>query len=354
MAFTPLTGSQPISYASARNVYRNSARESLAGGVPVFYAPYYANANYTSGYGGPRYKFGYTYYNSPYPDNTYYGNCTWWCWARLYETMGTALDGYGNAQNWYSRYTGSKDTNANNIQAGDIIVLNDSNLGHVMFVERVVGNTITISQSAYSQRSVWRDMACLVTTYSKSEIYQGNQIDMYKNLDSPAWETVIGVIHTGGTSPTPPGPTPTTTPSVSVSPSSASATMNADATYVDFNFTITVTGIPEDETASDAISFSSNCFRYAYTTGWIYSSYTVSGVTYRTGVRSLIVRYERLHDYAYTDTAYMYYRKTFSNGSVNSSTPMYITIRESSNDDISIISSILLKRRKKRFNVVIN
>lgn len=205
MAFTPITTNQSISYAENRTQYRNSARESLAGGTPVFFTPSTATLN-DYGYGGPKYKYGYTYYNSPAPENTYNGNCTWWCWGRLYQTMGTSLPNYGNAVNWYSSYTGSKDTNASNIQPGDIIVFSDSGAGHVMFVEDVSGNTITISQSAYSTRSIWQGKSCLVTQYTKGEIYAGNQIDMYRNLDSSYNVTVVGVIHTGVT-PTPPTPT---------------------------------------------------------------------------------------------------------------------------------------------------
>lgn len=347
MAFTPITASQPISYVMSRTDYRNSARETLAGGTPVFFVPMSATLN-DYGYGGPKYQYGYTYYNSP---SNIYGNCTWWCWGRLHQTMGTSLPNYGDANNWYSRYTGSKETNANNIRAGDIIVLDDGDAGHVMFVEQVSGNTIYITQSAYSSRSVWSGMACLANTYQKSEIVAGNRIDMYKGLDSAYYQTVVGVLHTGESGPTP--PTPTTTPAVSVSPSSYTTTIDENSTYVDVTFTITVTGMPEDEYANDAISFSSNCYRYAYTTGWKYSTYTVSGVTYKTGTRSLIVRYDRLHDYAYTDTAYMYYRKTFSNGSVNNSTPIYVTIQAKAQDtDMNTLYAFCLKRRRKKKGTV--
>ena len=341
MAFTPILANQPISYVISNSHYRNGARENLAGGTPVFFVPTNASLN-DYGYGGPKYQYGYTYYNSP---STIHGNCTWWCWGRLYETMGTYLPNYGDAYNWYSRYTGSKETNANNIQAGDIIVFSDNSAGHVMFVEQVSGNTIYISHSAYSSRSVWSGRACMVNNYQKSEITAGHSIDMYKNVDSAYYVTVIGVIHTGGSTP----PTPTTTPAVSVSPPSYTSTMTGSQTYIDFQFTITVTGIPQNEDASNAISFSNNCYRYAYTTNWVYTTYTVSGVTYRRGTRSLIVRYDRLHDYAYTDTCYMYYSKSFSNGSVNSTTPMSITIQRKNTLTPPLIGA--LKRKKKRFTI---
>lgn len=342
MAFTPILQNQPISYAAGRTAYRNSARETLAGGSPVFFSPKNTTLN-DYGYGGPRYQYGYTYYNS---SSRYEGNCTWWCWGRLYETMGTALPNYGDASNWYNRYTGSKETNANNIQAGDIIVFTDGGAGHVMFVEQVSGNTIYISQSAYSTRSIWTGRSCIVGNYLKSDIYAGSSINMYKGTgDSAYYQTVIGVIHTGGSSP---GPTPTASPAISVSPSSYTTVMDEDSDYVDMSFTLTVTGIPENEDASDAISFL-NCYRYMYTSNWVYTNYSYGGDIYRQGVRSLIVRYDRQHDYAYNATCYMYYRKTFSNGSINNTTTMNVTVKAKNTIDeqmIEIINAVKKKRRR--------
>lgn len=117
-----------------------------------------------------------------------------------------------DAHNWYNNYAnigGSVSRNANNIQAGDIICLErDGTAGHVAFVEKVEGSTVYISQSAYSTRNVWDGMACLCTTYDKADIYQGNGLNIYKDLDSAYTEYVVGVLHTGGKSPGPEPPTP--------------------------------------------------------------------------------------------------------------------------------------------------
>lgn len=323
MGFTPLTSSQPISYASSRSSYRNSARESLAGGSPVFFNP----SNYSLnqyGYGGPRYKYGYTYNNCPSPERNYNGNCTWWCWGRLNQTMGTYLPNMGDAKYWYDNYSGEKYRNANNIQPGDIIVFTDNSAGHVMFVEKVDGNTITISQSAYSTRSVWSGMACLVTTFSKSDIYQGNSINMYKDLDSAYYQEVIGVIHTGEDSP---GPTPEPVePEISIVPSSYAVTMTAEEDYVDFPFDITITGIPTGESVSGGNTYP-GLSRVA-NTGWSYSSYVVDGVIYRRATKSQTLRYERESDGEYVTTKHMYFNLTFSNGSINTDTPMTITVEK--------------------------
>lgn len=317
MAFTPILSNQSISYASSRSEYRNSARETLAGGTPVFFSPSYATLN-DYGYGGPRYRYGYTYYNS---GSNIYGNCTWWCWSRLYETMGTGLPNYGDGKYWYDSYNGAKDRNANNIQPGDIIVFTDNDAGHVMFVEKVDSDgTIHISQSAYSSRSVWSGMSCLVNTYNKSEIYQGNSINIYKNIDSAYYQTVIGVIHTGESGPT---PTPDT-PEITISPSSYNVTMDENSTYVDFPFDITISGIPYGESVAGGNTYP-GLSRIA-NTGWTYTSYTSEGVVYQRATKSQTLRYEREQDIAYTTTKHMYFNIDLSNGSIHSDTAMVINV----------------------------
>lgn len=346
MAFTPLTAGQPVSYALSRSAYRNSIRESYWGS-PVLYNPVNWPYNTTGGFGGPKYLEGYNYYNSP---ETIKGNCTWWCWGRLYETIGTYLtqsDGssMGDAMYWYDRYSGDKDRNANNIRAGDIIVLTDSDAGHVMFVERIVGDTITISQSAYSYRSVWDNMACLVTTFSKSEIFQGNLINMYKNLDSSAaWETVVGVIHTGTDSPTPPEPGGDETPTISIYPSGYNSIMYPDEDYEDFAFSIYVTGIPSGYTASGNNTYP-GLDRVA-NTGWSYEDYVADdGNTYRRAHKNQTLRYHREQNTAYDTVKYMYFNFSFPNGNASSTTPMTIHVRAKPN------TFKHMKKRKKRFTL---
>lgn len=348
MAFTPILSDKSISYVRNNPYYRNAPREARWGS-PVFFAPPDRAFDY-NGEPGPKYLYGYNYDNST---SAYYGNCTWWCMGRLLETgCQTNVNwGIGDAKYWFNNWTGSKDINANNIQAGDIIVFSDSSAGHVMFVEQVTSTTVYISQSAYSTRSIWYDKACKVNTYLKSEIYSGASINIYKGYGISSYETVVGVIHTGGSTPPTP-PTPGSTPTVSVSPSSYTGILDENSSYLDMAFTITVSGIPENENAQSAISFSNNCYRHMYTSNWTYTTYTVNGVTYQTGVRSLIVRYDRLHDYAYSDTAYMYYNKTFSNGSVSNTTPMNITIQATS-DDISYLYAFLKKKDGRRKKVKI-
>lgn len=198
MAFTPILTDQSISYAENRPAYyRNSRREDLWGSPVYFVPPNYDENQY--GEPGPKYAYGYNYNNST---SNYLGNCTWWCMGRLLDAgyNGSITFGIGDAKNWYSNYSGNKDTNVNNLRAGDIIVFEDANnpgdSGHVMFVEQISGSTVRISQSAYSTRSVWSGKSCLVNTYIKSELSYGNNVDMYRNIGSAYYEKVIGFLHT--------------------------------------------------------------------------------------------------------------------------------------------------------------
>lgn len=277
------------------------------------------------------------------------GECTWYAYWRVQEggytppcwQSGSGSSGtgkYRNAAEWLDHYRNpwvTKSTSYTPV-AGDIAVFNTADgFGHVCVIESVSGSTAMISDYNIS----------LNHTFSYRSWTIGGGIG--------STGTLLGYLHYPSS--TPPGPTPTTTPSVTFSPSSYTQTMTGDENYIDFNYTITVTGIPNDDNANSGISFSSNCYRYAYTSNWVYTTYTVSGVTYKTGTRSLIVRYDRLHDYAYTANAYMYYQKTFSNGSVDESTRMRITINESSGleEELLAVISVYLDKKKHKVNVKI-
>lgn len=328
MAFTPILQDLAISGIKYNTNYRNANRESLAGS-PVYYAPSNWPLGSGGGYGGPKYvqiEPGqppyYNYNNSP---SNIYGNCTWWCCARLMETMGIILGGLGHAENWYDNYSGNKSRNADNINSGDIIVYSDNSDGHVMFVESVSGDTIYISHSAYSSRTFWSGYACRVGNFQKSEIRYGNSVNIYSGRDTAAYYcNVVGVIHTGAPGP---GPTPEPVePEISIVPSSYSVTMTAEEDYVDFPFDITISGIPTGESTSGGNTYP-GLSRVA-NTGWSYSSYIVDGEIYRRATKSQTLRYERESDGEYVTTKHMYFNLTFSNGSINTDTPMAITVEK--------------------------
>lgn len=324
MAFTPILSDLEISSIRYNTNFRNANRESLAHGTPVYYTPSNWPSGIWGGYGGPRYKEGYTYDNCPYPENTINGNCTWWCCGRLQDTMGTTLSNMGDAYEWYNNYNGNKSRNANNINPGDIIVFRGGD-GHVMFVEKVSGNTIYISHSAYSTKTFWIGYACRVATFQKSEIVEGNSVNIYSGRDTGAfYNTVEGVIHTGAPGP---GPEPgTETPTITITPSSYSKTITTGETYADFQFSIRIEGIPSGYTVRGGNTYPG--LDRVYNTGWSYTDYTVDGVTYRRATKTQTLRYYRESDSAYVTRKYMYFNLSFPNGSINSTTLMTITVEE--------------------------
>ena len=346
MSFTPILSDLAISSISGNANYRNASREAQWG-TPVYFTPS-SYAIGVNGYGGPKYQEGKNYNNST---SSIHGNCTWWCCGRLLDAQGTHIEynmspAIADAKNWYAYYTGTKYTNANSIVQGDIIVLSDSGAGHVMFVEYVNGNTVYISESAYSTRAVWNGYACRVTSYQKSEIYAGASLDMYKGFDSAYYLTVVGIIHTGSDSPTP--PTPTTVPTITVTPSSYSVTMQSAEDYKDFSFSISITGIPSGESASGGNTYPD--LSRVYNTGWTYTNYTVGGVQYQTATKQQTLRYYRVGSGAYTTTKHMYFSKTFSNGSINSDTPMYINVKAKFSLT-AILGKVARKRKRMLYEI---
>lgn len=201
--FIPLLESQPLSYAYNRPQYfRNKARED-AWGSPVYFVPS-TNIFDEVGQAGPGYEYG-----KPYNvDQGMYGNCTWWVMGRCHEVSGIILkECVGDASGFYAKYSGKKDGGSltsgvyfgDTIKAGDIIVFADSTsklgTGHVIFVEKVDGNTLTVSESGYSHNASYKGMACLVYTLDKTKFKCGASISL--RPQSPYSEIIYGVIHTG-------------------------------------------------------------------------------------------------------------------------------------------------------------
>ena len=340
MSFTPILNDQTISYVRYKTDYRNMSREAYWG-VPVYFTPKNLSENEGGGYGGPRYYPDYNYDNSP---ETTHGNCTWWCCGRLKEAEGIQLPaGLGHGKDWYDSYSnigGTVSTDQTSIVAGDIICLSGGSYGHVMFVEKVSGDTVYISESAWSDRSVWQGYACRVTNYTKTQLTPGNYVDMYKNIDTAPYNMkVIGFLKTGGAGPTP--PTPTATLTIQITPSSYTQTMSSSQSYVDFPFSIVISGIPDGETVSGGNTYPG--LNRVANTGWTYTDYQLNGVTYRYATKTQTLRYLREYNWGYTTTKYMYFNITKSTGTISSTTPMYITVQAKGGFNIA---SWILKRKK--------
>lgn len=101
------------------------------------------------------------YYNAtlnPFFPNNPMPNCTAYAWGRAYEITGTRPTlNTGNAQFWYDNngsYPNANDRYARGQtpKLGAIACWNYSDGGHVAVVEKIEGNTITLSQSAWRGR----------------------------------------------------------------------------------------------------------------------------------------------------------------------------------------------------------
>ena len=292
------------------------------------------------------------------------GNCTWYAMGRSSEIAGVNLydqfRGSYEAGNWTNIWIGNPAQTSGPIDyhLGDILIYS----GHVEIVEEINGNTLTISYSAYSsynpqsqygtffgvryrQKMDFGDPASDSGDPS-SRFTRNNGQQYYLN------EPLIGIIHNPYVDDDPPippdPPTPVTTPVLVIDPASYTATMTGNQQYIDFTFDIEVTGIPAGEVASGGNTYPG--LIRIYNTSWHYDDYTVGGVTYRRANKRETLRYLRESIGAYTITKYMYYAKTWTNGSVSQTVPMYITV-EASSEMIAIITRILKDRRERRAHI---
>lgn len=254
--------------------------------------------------------------------------CTWYAYWRVQEGFnmtdppcwfsGSGSSGYGaytDAKYWGDHYRSPwvfyAGQNYSPV-AGDIIVFT-GNFGHVVVVEeKNLNGTYVITDY---------NLIAGTHTFGRKTDYT------FPNTISGAiYSTgaVIGVLHyPSSTPPTP--PTPTTTPSITITPASYTRTMASSQNYLDFTFDIEVTGIPDGESASGGNTYPG--LTREYNSGWTYTNYTVSGVTYRTATKRQTLRYTREYATSYTITKHMYFNYTFSNGSLSTDTPMYITVQ---------------------------
>lgn len=273
------------------------------------------------------------------------GNCTWYAMGRSAEIANRNLysefRGSYDAQNWNNIWIGNPAQTSGSItyKLGDILVYSTSGggAGHVEVVEEINGNILTISYSAYSSYTPQSEYGTFFGTRTRSKMvfgdtasdngepgsaYTRNNGQQYYMLN----EYLIGVIHNPYADPTPPEPpTPTEYLDITITPASYSRTMNSSEDYLDFNFTIQITGIPAGETVSGGNTYPG--LSRVYNSGWSYSSYTVSGVTYQSAYKQQTLRYDRESSGAYTTTKHMYFNITKSTGTINTDTPMYITVQ---------------------------
>lgn len=200
--FAPILEDKDISYAFSRPaIFRNAPRE-LKWGAPVYFYPPNYSLNQT-GCGGYEYLYGHPYKKG----QAYKGNCTYWALCRYLEVSNISLtELIGNAIQMFPKYTGRKSGGnfggeylGNKVQKGDMLIFADDlklkQAGHVVFVEDVEGQTLHISESAYSKKSIYEDKACIVYDINKELLSCGATITLRPKM--PYNEYFYGIIHTG-------------------------------------------------------------------------------------------------------------------------------------------------------------
>ena len=290
------------------------------------FTPRYTKPNPSSNY--------YDAYNRfPWLDiSPYGGNCTGYAYGRTNEIAERNLyydfyitAGQGDAKDWiYNTWPDQTHTSGSiDIHLGDILVWgSDTGFGHVEVVEAISGSTITTSGSIWgstynsSMEFYNRDIAYPSWGSAMGRIYHNDGSSVTYN------NPFIGYIHNKYISPGP-GPEPET-PDITISPSSYYKVMASNEDYVDFTFNIEIDGIPDGYTVSGGNTYPG--LSRVYNTGWSYTSYTVSGVTYQRATKTQTLRYDREQNIAYSVTKYMYFNLSFPNGNINTSTEMIIDV----------------------------
>lgn len=81
----------------------------------------------------------------------YYGQCTWYAWGRAYERCNVSLNVSGNAGEWYDKIVvggtvKKRDKSLGPVAKSIAVFKKDGELGHVVFVEQVVTDTVYFTE----------------------------------------------------------------------------------------------------------------------------------------------------------------------------------------------------------------
>lgn len=305
--------------------------------------------------------------------NATYGNCLANCTTLAYgrpleEGCRAPVSTIADASNWHlyvsngwtaESYSGY----VSNIKAGDIIEWP----GHVAVVENVSGSTIYCSSSLYTGdhgRAYWPPGSSTYDT--RSAAVMGSTLQDVSNwmIANYAWRfyeyvdvDTISNVRLGGVNPTyilvnpdsgggpTPPPPPTTDLEIEIVPASYTTTMAGTDDYIDFTFDIGITGIPAGQTVSGGNTFPG--LVRVYNSGWSYTNYTISGTTYRSATKTQTLRYYRESQSGYYTVKHMYFNLSFSTGTIDTDTPMYITVEMT-----PTFTAILVKSRKRKGGII--
>lgn len=96
-------------------------------------------------------------YNTAYDDgsfdNSYVGQCTWYCRGRAMEKLGVSADIPGDAMYWYNNATNF--SRGSTIRANSIAVFTGGPHGHVIFVEYIEGSTVYYTEANADDNDVY-------------------------------------------------------------------------------------------------------------------------------------------------------------------------------------------------------
>lgn len=250
---------------------------------------------------------------------TFTGECVWYTIGRIREVAGTPIWDPNRAwpvtlssiQEAKQIYPNADEANGwikdGNTPSLGAIACWTGVAGHCMNVESISGSTITLSGYNFPNSQQFALLTYDLSTIINSQIsglgaFQGFVRNPYVH-DVP--------------------PTPET-PDITISPSSYYKVMASNEDYVDFTFNIEIDGIPDGYTVSGGNTYPG--LSRVYNTGWSYTSYTVSGITYQRATKTQTLRYDREQNIAYSVTKYMYFNLSFPNGNINTSTEMIIDV----------------------------
>lgn len=89
--------------------------------------------------------------SNPFAQCNLYGQCTWYAWGRANEVLGVNIPCRNNANTWYSVAKNNGYAVGATPRKNSIAVWSKGQYGHVAYVEKVEGNSVTITESNWDR-----------------------------------------------------------------------------------------------------------------------------------------------------------------------------------------------------------
>lgn len=272
-------------------------------------------------------------------------NCTTLCYGRAIENgYPPPVTSFRNASSWHIYVNEDEGwevipyTSGMQLYAGDIVEWSDGE-NHVGTIEE---DGINPAQSS----SWWRPRDLSLSLSAISDYFQTTSELQYSFYH---YTSLAAEIRQGGHGANPSyvlrfNGEPSYYPEVSALPETSYGTIGELESSVDFRITVTVSNIPSAE--SIAGNLYCDDLTFINESQWVYGSYTIDGVVYRYGTKTVDLRYTREHDYAYSTVKYLTFDDTFSTGSVSLRAPIRITVDARSGMNTGILSALARKKKK--------